>query len=137
LHESAFGIAACSYLRRLLENQITPLLQSVYELRKEEDGDVRELSEILGEKVAENKIRLANKVLPSSLEVPGDNPLELIYDKLSAGLHRQSEQECMEIATEASQVLRYVIISINDEYERRRSKSRYTELIRGLRKRGD
>jgi hypothetical protein len=81
----SFGIAACSYLRRLLENQITPLLQSVYEVRKEEGEDVGELSEVLSEKVAENKIRLANNVLPTSLEVPGDNPLELIYDKLSAG----------------------------------------------------
>jgi hypothetical protein len=132
----SFGIAACSYLRRLLENQITPLLRLVYEASKEEGEDVGELSEILDEKVAENKIRLANRVLPRSLEVPGDNPLELIYDKLSAGLHRQSEQECMEIATEASQVLRYVIISINDEYERRKSKNRYVELIKGLRKRG-
>jgi hypothetical protein len=132
----SFGIAACSYLRRLLEDQITPLLQLVYEVRKAEGEDVGGLSEILNEKVAEKKIRLANEVLPSSLEVPGDNPLELIYDKLSAGLHRQNEQECMEIATEASQILRYVIVSINDEYERRRSKNRYTELIRGLRKRG-
>jgi hypothetical protein len=132
----SFGIAACSYLRRLLENQITPLLRLVYEARKEEGEDVGELSEILDAKVAENKIRLANRVLPRSLEVPGDNPLELIYDKLSAGLHRQSEQECIEIATEASQVLRYVIVSINDEYERRKSKNRYVELIKGLRKRG-
>ena len=129
----SFGIAACSYLRRLLENQITPLLESVYEVRKEEGEDVGELLELLAEKVAENKIRLANNVLPSLLEVPGDNPLELIYDKLSAGLHRQSEQECMEIATEASQILRYVIVSINDDYERRQSKNRYAELIRGLR----
>jgi hypothetical protein len=133
----SFGIAACSYLRRLLEEQITPLLELVYEVRKEEGEDVGELSEILNEKVAEKKIRLANNVLPSSLEVPGDNPLELIYDKLSAGLHRQNEQECMQIATEASELLRYVVISINDQYERRQSKNRFTDLIRGLRKRGE
>ncbi len=108
----------------------------VYEARNEEGEDVGELSEVLNEKVAENEIRLANQVLPSSLEIRGDNPLELIYDKLSAGLHRQSEQECMEIATEASQVLRYVIISISNKYERRKSKNRYVDLIKGLRKRG-
>jgi hypothetical protein len=132
----SFGIAACSYLRRLLEEQITPLLRLVYGVRKEEGEDVAELSKILDERVAEKKIRLANDVLPSSLEVPGDNRLEMIYDKLSAGLHRQSEQECMEIAVETSELLRYVIISINDQYERRQSKNRFTELIRGLRKRG-
>jgi hypothetical protein len=87
----SFGIAACSYLRRLMENQITPLLKMVYDARKEEGEDVDELWEIMGEKIAEKKIRLANQVLPRSLEVSGDNPLELIYDKLSAGLHRQSE----------------------------------------------
>lgn len=131
----SFGIAACSYLRRLLENQITPLLQLVYEARKEEEEEVEDLSQVLSEKVAEKKIRLANQVLPSSLAVDGDNPLELIYDRLSAGLHRQSEQECMEIASEASKVLEHVIISVNDEYERRQSKNRYVEMIRGLRKR--
>jgi hypothetical protein len=118
----SLGIAACSYLRRLLEEQITPLLRLVYEVRKEEGEDVAELSTILDERVAEMKIRLANDVLPSSLEVPGDNPLALIYDMLNVGLHRQSEQECMEIAAEASEVLRYVVISINDQYERRLSK---------------
>jgi hypothetical protein len=132
----SFGIAACSYLRRLLENQVTPLLELVYEARKEESEDVEDLSQILNERIAEKKIRLANQVLPSSLAVAGDNPLELIYDQLSVGLHRQSEQECMEIASEASKVLEHVIISINDEYERRQSKSRYVEMIRELRKRG-
>jgi hypothetical protein len=42
----------------------------------------------------------------------------------------------MEIATEASQVLGYIIVSINDEYERRKSKNCYVELIKGMRKRG-
>lgn len=43
----------------------------------------------------------------------------------------------MNIATEASEVLGHVVISINDEYQQRQSKNRYVEMIRGLRKRGD
>lgn len=132
----SFGIGACTYLRRVLENQIAPLLQLVREARKEEGEEVSDLSRIMEERTAEKKIRLANQVLPASLAVSGDNPLELIYDRLSAGLHRQSEQEGMEIAVEASKVLRHIIISINDEYQRRQSKNRYVEMIRGLRKRG-
>ena len=129
----SFGIAACVYLRRLLEEQVAPLLWLVYEARKQEGEDVSGFAEIMEEKVAENKIRLANKVLPTSAAVEGDNPLELIYDRLSAGLHRQSEDECIEIAREASQVLQHVIVSINDEYQQRQSKNRYVELIRKMR----
>lgn len=132
----SFGVGACTYLRRLLENQIAPLLQLVYQARKEEGEDVSDFSAIMEERTAEKKIRLANEVLPASVAVEGDNPLELIYDRLSAGLHRQSEQECMGIAVEASEVLGHVIISLNDEYQRRQSKNRYVEMIRGLRKRG-
>jgi len=94
----SFGVGACTYLRRLLENQIAPLLRLVYEARKEEGEEVSDLSLIMEERTAQRKIRLANQVLPASVAVPGDNPLELIYDRLSAGLHRQSEDECMEIA---------------------------------------
>lgn len=132
----SFGVGACTYLRRLLENQIAPLLRLVYEARKEEGEDVGDLSRIMKERVAEKKIRLANQVLPASVAVEGDNPLELIYDRLSAGLHRGDEQECMEIAVEASEILKHVIISLNDEGQRRQSKSRYVEMLRGLRKRG-
>lgn len=131
----SYGIAACAYLRRLLENQIVPLLQLVYEARKEEGEDVSAFAEITNERVAENKIRFANKVLPNSVLVPGENPLELIYDRLSAGLHRQSEDECMEIAHEASQVLEHTVISINDESQQRQSKNQYVKRIRKMRSR--
>jgi hypothetical protein len=132
----SFGIAACSYLRRLLENQITPLLRLVYEVRKQEGEDISDFSQILDERVAEKKIRLANQVLPESLLVKGENPLELIYDRLSAGLHRQSEDECIEIAREASQVLKHIVTSINDEYQQRQSRARYADMIRKMRGRG-
>ena len=132
----SFGVGACTYLSRLLEDQIAPLLQLVYEARKEEGEDVSDLSRIMEERSAEKKIRLANQVLPASVAVEGYNPLDLIYDRLSAGLHRGSEQECMVIAVEASEVLKHVVISLNDEDQRRRSKSRYVEMLRGLRKRG-
>jgi len=129
----SFGIAACTYLRRLLENQIAPLLRLVYEVRKQEGEDISEFSQIFDERVAEKKIRLANQVLPESVLVQGENPLELIYDRLSAGLHRGSEDECIEIAREASQVLEHIVTSINDEYQQRQATARYADMIRKMR----
>ena len=65
--------------------------------------------------------------------VQGENPLELIYDRLSAGLHRESEDECIEIAREASQVLEHIVTSINDEYQQRQATARYADMIRKMR----
>lgn len=53
----SFGVGACTYPRRLLENQIAPLLQWVYEARQEEREDVSDLSRIMKGRVAENKIQ--------------------------------------------------------------------------------
>lgn len=134
----SFGVGACAYLRRTLENQIAPLFQIVYEVREEEGADEKELltiRDVINSKTAEEKIRLANQVLPASLVVQGDNPLELIYDRLSAGLHRQDEAECMGIADEASKVLEYVIVSLNDKRQQQQARALYAERIRELRQR--
>jgi hypothetical protein len=117
----------------MLENQIDPLLRLVFEVRKQEGEDVSDFAEIFDERVAEKRIRLANKVLPESVALRGENPLELIYDRLSAGLHKQTEDECMEIAREAWQVLSHVVVSINDEYQQRQAKNRYAAMIRKMR----
>lgn len=129
----SFGIAACTYLRRMLENQIEPMVELVREVRQDASEDTTDLDDVLKGRTAEDKIRLANKVLPSTLEVSGDNPLELIYDQLSDGLHRKGDEECTEIASEVAGLLEYVVTSINNEHQQRQAKKQYAERIRKLR----
>lgn len=134
----SYGVGACTYLRRVLENQITPLLQLVRQNRAD-DGALEEeltrIDEILGGRVADERIRLAREVLPDSILVEGDNPLELIYDQLSVGLHRKDEQECTEIAKDLLGPLRHVVVSLSKEREQRRQRRGFGEQIRALRKR--
>ena len=34
-------------------------------------------------------------MLPGSLRIDGHNPLQLLYDQLSTGVHEQSDEECL------------------------------------------
>ena len=133
----SFGVGACTYLRRILENQITPLLQTVYQNRQDDGASEEELNavrKIMDKGSAEERIKLANEVLPQALRVAGENPLELIYDKLSAGLHRQDEQQCTAVATEVRDALEHVFVGLSVERQQRQDRNRYAEIVRGLRK---
>ena len=133
----SFGVGACTYLRRILENQITPLLQTVYQNRQDDGASEEELNavrKIMDKGSAEERIKLANEVLPQALRVAGENPLELIYDKLSAGLHRQDEQQCTTVAAEVRDALEHVFVGLSVERQQRQDRNRYAEIVRGLRK---
>ncbi len=43
--------------------------------------------------------------LPEVLFIDGQNPLALLHDALSEGLHAQSDEECLELATDIRMVL--------------------------------
>lgn len=132
----SFGVGACTYLRRILENQINPLLQTVYENRQDDgasEEDLDAVRKIMQKGSAEETIKLANEVLPQALRVAGENPLELIYDKLSAGLHRQDEQQCTAVATEVREALEHVFVGLSVERQQRQGRNRYAEIVRGLR----
>lgn len=133
----SFGVGACTYLRRVLENRITPLLRLILENRKEDGAPPEELARIeriIGGRAADEKIKLAREVLPEALLVEGDNPLEFIYDELSAGLHGKDEQECTEIARVLLDPVRHVVVSLSKEREQRRERRSFGEKIRALRR---
>jgi hypothetical protein len=53
--------------------------------------------------------------LPKSLQLLGGNPLEILYNHTSKGLHNLTEQECLDEADSIHKILEYVIIKINEE----------------------
>ena len=134
----SFGVGACTYLRRILENQSSPLLRTVYDNRRDDgasDEDLKAVSKIMEKGSAEERIKLANEVLPQALRIAGENPLELIYDKLSAGLHRQDEQQCTAVASEVREALEHVFVGLSVERQQRQGRNRYAEIVRDLRER--
>ncbi|MBT3547224.1 MAG: hypothetical protein HN487_06000, partial [Flavobacterium sp.] len=53
--------------------------------------------------------------LPNSLKVLGDNPIKLLYNQTSEGLHSLKESESLEKASKILVLLEFVIKKINEE----------------------
>jgi hypothetical protein len=133
----SYGIAACIYLRRLLENRITPLLKIIKWIRQEEGADeteLRRIEEIIQGKVAKDKIDPAGEVVPESLRVEGDNALYLAYEELSFSLHSSDEKTCVELAQRVFPILDRMLVELAVEQKRRESKQPFDSSVKELRK---
>ncbi len=121
----SYGLGACAYLRRVIENKMHDILVRLRDSLQAEHADSATLQKIdvaLQSNVAADKAKIAAEVCPSYLR-PGDtNPFRLFHNELSTGIHIEDEHECMDLATEISATLQHVIIAIaensqrNDEY---------------------
>lgn len=95
-----YGIGAFAYFRRIVEEIIDQLLNSIEELL---DGEEKEkykvaLEQVKKTTIAQEKIDLVKDLLPSSLRPGGVNPLAAMHSALSEGLHVESDEECLEYA---------------------------------------
>lgn len=96
-----YGIGAHAYYRRIVEDVIGELLESVAEhiSSKDELAHYNEAMESVRKtRVAQEKIELVKDLLPASLRPNGINPLQVMYDELSEGIHYNSDEECLESA---------------------------------------
>lgn len=100
LEENGYGIGAYAYYRRVIENKIGSLLEEVANVLPPGRREYREaLESVRASHVAEEKIKIVKDLLPESLRPAGRNPLSLIYDVLSEGLHYESDDQCLALAT--------------------------------------
>lgn len=106
----SFGVAAISYLRRVVEDRMSELLDMLKE-EKISAWTPEELDEFSAAKTSwqfSRKLEYAAQLLPQYLRPGGDNPLALLHDLASDGLHNKSEDECIEIFDRCIAVLTYV-----------------------------
>lgn len=132
----SYGVGACAYLRRLIENRITPLLKIVRSAREENGASQEELQkidDIINGKIASEKIDLAGEVLPESIAVEGDNPIKLLYDELSAGIHRREEQDCVRLAQDGIAAIEHLLVELSRDQKRRESRKTFVDRIRAIR----
>lgn len=100
LEENGHGIGAYAYYRRVVENKIGALLEEIASVLPPGPSEYRDaLQRVRGSPVAEEKIKIVKDLLPESLRPAGRNPLGLIYDVLSEGLHYESDERCLDLAT--------------------------------------
>ncbi|MDP9479345.1 MAG: hypothetical protein M3R38_27340, partial [Actinomycetota bacterium] len=133
----SYGVAACAYLRRILENRIDPFLGIVRSMREDDGADEAELAridEIARGKVASEKIRLAGEVLPDSLKMEGDNILLLLHDQLSYGIHSGDEDWCAERSTSSLRALNYVLVELGAEQKKREARKGVVEDVKMFRR---
>jgi hypothetical protein len=115
-----YGIAAFSYYRRILENSIGKILQSlrsVLELNNASSEEIEKIDKASDGIVMDERIKIARDAVPIYLRPNGMNPLSIIYDTLSAGIHRLSEEQCLENAKNIRIALTYLIKALAQQSE--------------------
>jgi len=127
-----YGLAALSYLRRVVENRINDLLDLIAEVAKDQGfatDQVAELDRIKTSKIFEHKIAFASKILPPSLRPGGQNPVDLLHDIASEGIHNRSEDECIELFDISRHVFEYLFRELE---VRKADAERYTGGLKEL-----
>ncbi|TQD28268.1 hypothetical protein [Methanolobus vulcani] len=129
----SYGIAAYSYYRRILELIIDQLLDDIYHIIPENDENKeayeKALSETRHQPVAKDKIKLVKDILPPSLNVEGTNPMDILYQALSVGLHSSSDEDCIDIAYLIRMPLIHMITEVVHNQE---AKKEFTDHIKVL-----
>jgi hypothetical protein len=126
-----YGIGANSYYRRIIEEIIDELLDSITELI---DIDQREkyeeaLKKTKNTRVTQEKINLVKDLLPSILKPNGMNPLGVLHSELSEGLHSLSDEECLESANHIKTILTFLL---NQIVQTKQSAQQFTASMQSL-----
>lgn len=102
------GIAAFAYYRRVVENQKNRIFDEIIRV-SEKIGASKEMLEDLNNAKKETQFSKAVGVvkhgIPQALLTNGHNPLTLLHSALSEGLHAQTDEQCLELATSIRIVL--------------------------------
>jgi hypothetical protein len=78
---------------------------------------------------SQEKIELVKDLLPLSLRPDGHNPLGLLYDNLSKGIHSHDDEQCLSYAEHIRVALLYLI----DQVARARdARAAFTERMKKL-----
>lgn len=96
------GIAAFAYYRRVIEDQKDRIFDEIIKVcHRLSAGQpiVEELTKAKGETQFSKAVDSMKHAIPQALFINGHNPLTLLHSALSEGLHAQTDEECLEIAT--------------------------------------
>lgn len=108
----SYGIGAFAYYRRIVEEIIDDLLSEIADIV--ENDEQKEKYKIALEnakktKVTQDKISLVKDLLPDSLRPGGMNPLSVLHEVLSEGIHGQTDERCMDMSSDVRTVLEYLV----------------------------
>jgi hypothetical protein len=102
------GIGAFAYYRRVVEEQKGRIIEEIGKVAMKVKPS-KETAELFAQAEAETQfstaIDLIKGAIPEAILIDGHNPLTLLHSALSEGLHAQTDEECLELATSIRVVL--------------------------------
>ena len=117
-----YGVAAFAYFRRVVENNISHLLDLLQEDAQssgEASETLKAIQSLRDESPMSEKIRVANLALPLHLQPDGLNPLGRLYQVLSEGVHSLSDDDCLKKARATSECLAFLVSELASRKEHR------------------
>jgi hypothetical protein len=115
LHQN-FGIGAFAYFRRIIEKELLNIISDIKSLPDSHTTEIERL--LLEHDKTPNISTIYDNIfehLPNSLKSLGNNPIKLLYNQTSEGLHSLSEEDCLKRANTILKLLEFVIKKINEE----------------------
>ncbi len=110
------GIAAFAYYRRVVENQKDKILDEIIrvsEVLAVPPEMLADLKNAKKERQFSKAIESIKHGIPQALMIQGHNPLTLLHDALSEGMHAQSDEDCLELATSIRTILSELVEKIS------------------------
>ncbi len=102
------GIGAFAYYRRVIENQWTRIVDEVIRVSETvgaEPAVIETLRRARTETQFAKAIDMIRDAVPESLKISGHNPLKLLHRALSEGLHANTDEACLELASSVRVVM--------------------------------
>jgi hypothetical protein len=103
-----FGLGAFSYYRRVVENQWNRLVDEIIKVATKNQASPETIATISSAKEGtqfSKNVRSISDAIPASLMMKGQNPLLLLHNAISSGLHNESDEECLELAASIRAIL--------------------------------
>lgn len=118
------GIAAYSYYRRVVESQKNDIIDYIIKVAERVHASpdvIADLRKARAETQFSKAVSEVKHGIPESLLISGHNPLTLLHDALSEGIHAQTDEECLALATSIRVVLAQLVervdAALKDEAE--------------------
>jgi hypothetical protein len=129
------GIAAFAYYRRVIEDRKDKLFDAVIKVAQKLSAApelIEELKAAKGEKQFTTAVKAIKHGLPQVLLIDGHNPLLLLHDALSNGIHSMTDEECLELATSIRIVLSDLVerieLALSEQEELKAAVSKLVQL---------
>jgi hypothetical protein len=126
-----YGIGAFAYYRRITEEIIDELLESIVPLVEADnlEGYKQALVKTKETRVAQEKIDFVKDLLPTILRPGGMNPLGVLHSELSEGLHAETDAKCLENASHIRDILTFLI---NQVIQSKKAAEQFTSSMRSI-----